>query len=50
MFKNLFSGDLKLKVAEKVDKLSKTNSNGVYITGPLCKVKHAKSLGCGLWR
>ncbi len=34
MFKNLFSGDLKLKVAENVNKSSKTNSIGVYITGP----------------
>jgi hypothetical protein len=34
MFKNLFSGDLKLKVAENVNKSSKSNSIGVYITGP----------------
>ena len=51
MFKNLFSGDLKLKVAENVNKSSKTNSIGVYITGPFCNSKTGKkALGCGLWR
>ncbi len=39
MFKNLFRGDLKLKVAENVNKSSKTNSIGVYITGPFCSSK-----------
>ena len=43
MFKNLFSGDLKLKVAENVNKSSKTNSIGVYITGPFCNSKTCKS-------
>jgi hypothetical protein len=31
MFKNLFSGDLKLKIAENVNKSSKSNIIGVYI-------------------
>ncbi len=43
MLKNLLSGDLKLKVAENVNKLSKTNSIGVYITGPFCNIKTHKS-------
>ena len=43
MFKNLFSGDLKLKVAENVNKSSKSNSIGVYITGPFCNSKTRKS-------
>ncbi len=47
MFKNLFSGDLKLKVAENVNKSSKTNSIGVYITGPFFNIKHTKVTG--LW-
>jgi hypothetical protein len=47
LFKNIFSGDLKLKVAENVNKSSKTNLIGVYITGPFATVKHAKVTG--LW-
>jgi hypothetical protein len=43
MFKNLFSGDLKLKVAENVNKSSKTNSIGVYITGLFCNSETCKS-------
>ncbi len=43
MFKNLFSGDSKLKVAENVNKSPKTNSIGVYITGPFCNNKTHKS-------
>ncbi len=43
MFKNLFSGDLKLKVAENVNKSSKTISIGFYITGPFCNSKTCKS-------
>ncbi len=43
MFKNLYSGDLKLKVAENVNKSSKSNSIGVYITGPFCNCKKHKS-------
>ncbi len=43
MFKNLFSGDLKLKVAEDVNKSSKTNAIGAYITGPFCNSKTCKS-------
>jgi hypothetical protein len=43
MFKNLFSGDLKLKVAENVNKSSKTNSIGVYITWPFFNSKTCKS-------
>jgi hypothetical protein len=43
MFKNLFSGDLKPKVAENVNKSSKTNSIGVYIKGPFCNSKTCKS-------
>jgi hypothetical protein len=43
MLKNSFSGDLKLKVAENVNKSSKTNSIGVYITGPFCNSKTHKS-------
>jgi hypothetical protein len=39
MFKNLFSGDLKLKVAKNVNKSSKSNSIGVYITGPFYNSK-----------
>jgi hypothetical protein len=42
MFKNLFSGNLKLKVAENVNKSSKTNSI-VVITGPFCNSKTCKS-------
>jgi hypothetical protein len=42
-FKNLFSGDLKLKIAENVNKSSKTNSIGVYITGPFHNSKTCKS-------
>jgi hypothetical protein len=47
MFKNLFSGDLKLKIAENVNKSSKTNSIGVYNTGLFCKSSHATVTG--LW-
>jgi hypothetical protein len=43
MFKNLFSGDLKLKVSGNVNKSSKSNSIGVYITGPFCNNKTHKS-------
>ena len=43
MFKNLFSGDLKLKVAENVNKSSKSNSIEVYITGPFGNSKTCKS-------
>jgi hypothetical protein len=43
MFKNLFSGDLKLKVAENVNKSSKTNSVGVKTTGSFCNSKTRKS-------
>ncbi len=43
MFKILFSGDLKLKVAENVNKSSKINSIGVYITGPFRNSKTCKS-------
>ncbi len=43
LFKNLFSGDLKLKVAENVNKSSKTNSIEVYITGPFHNSKTCKS-------
>ncbi len=43
MFKNLFSGELKLKVAKNVNKSSKTNSTGVDITGPFCNSKTHKS-------
>ncbi len=43
MFKNLFSGELKLKGAENVNKSSKTNSIGVDITGPFCNSKTRKS-------
>ncbi len=43
MFKNLFSGDLKLKIAENVNKSSKTNSIGVYITGTFCNSITPKS-------
>jgi hypothetical protein len=43
MFKNLFSGDLKLKVAENVNKSSKTNSIGVYTPEPFCNSKTCKS-------
>jgi hypothetical protein len=43
MLKNLFSGDLKLKVAENVKKSSKSNSIGVYITGPFHNSKTRKS-------
>jgi hypothetical protein len=43
MFKNLFSGDLKLKVAENVNKSSKSNSTGVYIARPFCNSKTRKS-------
>ncbi len=38
---------MKLKVAENVNKSSKTNSFGVYITGHFATVKHAKVTG--LW-
>jgi hypothetical protein len=37
MFKIFFNGDLKLKVAENVNKSSKSNSIGVYITGPFLR-------------
>jgi hypothetical protein len=43
MFKKLFSGDLKLKVAENGNTSSKSNSIGVYITGPFCNGKTSKS-------
>ncbi len=43
MFMILFMGDLKLKVAENVNKSSTTNSFEVYITGPFCKSKTCKS-------
>jgi hypothetical protein len=43
MFKNLFSGDLKLKVAENVNKSFKSKSTGGYITGPFCNSKTCKS-------
>ncbi len=43
MFKNLFRVDLKLKVAENVNKLSKSNSIGVYFTGPFLNSKTRKS-------
>jgi hypothetical protein len=43
MFKNLFSGDLKLKVSEDVNKSAKLNSIGVYITGPSRNSKTRKS-------
>jgi hypothetical protein len=43
IFKNLFSGDLKLIVAENVNKSSKSNSIGFYITGPFCNGKTRKS-------
>jgi hypothetical protein len=43
MHKNLFCGDLKLKIAENVNKSSKSNSIGVYITGPFCNSKTCKS-------
>jgi hypothetical protein len=43
MFKKLFSSDLKLKVAKNINKSSKTNSIGVYITGPFCNSKTRKS-------
>ncbi len=43
MFKNFFSGDLKLKVAENVNKSSKSNSIGAYITGPFQNSKTCKS-------
>jgi hypothetical protein len=48
MFKNLFSGDLKLKIADIVNKSSKSNSIGVDIIGPFSNGKtHAKVTG--LW-
>jgi hypothetical protein len=47
MFKNSFSGDLKLKVAENVNKSSKSNSIGVNITGPFCNSETHKVTG--LW-
>ncbi len=43
MFKNQFSGNLKLKVAEKFNKSSKSNSIRVYITRPFCNSKTCKS-------
>jgi hypothetical protein len=43
IFKNLFSGNLKLKVTENVNKSSKTNSIGVFITGSFCNSKTCKS-------
>jgi hypothetical protein len=43
MFKNIFSGNLKLKVSENVNKSSKTNSIGVCITGPFCNSETHKS-------
>jgi hypothetical protein len=43
MFNNLFSGNLKLKVAENVNNSSISNSIGVYITGPFCNSKTRKS-------
>ncbi len=43
MFKNLFSRDLKLKVAENVNKSSKSNSIGAYITGHFRNGKTHKS-------
>jgi hypothetical protein len=43
MFKVLFGGDLKLKVAENVNKSSKSNSIGVYFTEPFCNSKTRKS-------
>ncbi len=43
MFKNLFSGDLKLKVPQNVNKSSKSNSIWVYITWPFCNSKTRKS-------
>ncbi len=43
MYKNYFSGDLKLKVAKNVSKSSKSKSIGVYITGPFCNSKTCKS-------
>ncbi len=39
MLKNLFTGNLKLEVAENVMKLSKSNSVKVYITGLFCNGK-----------
>jgi hypothetical protein len=43
VFKTLSSGDLKLKVAENVNKASKSNLIEVYITGSFCNGKTHKS-------
>jgi hypothetical protein len=47
MFKNIFSGDLKLKVAENVKKSSKTAQLGFISQGLFTTVKHTKVTG--LW-